>query len=183
MITADSITPIGTILKTHGVKGELTMTTSIPEVIEPGVCLVMDVDGIYVPFFVASTRSKSGGSILITIDGYTTDDAVRYLTGKQVFMPDDRLRELIPESEDEDDDNIYLDDLKGMTLIDEEGRKVGVVTGYDDSTANVVLTIECDSPADQSKVVFVPFAADLFIDIDYYNRTLQLEIPEGLLEL
>ena len=183
MITVDNITPIGTILKTHGVKGELTMTTSIPEVIEPGVCIVMDVDGIFVPFFIASTRSKSAGSILITIDGYDTDDAVRYLTGKQVYMPDDRLRELIPESEDEDDDNIYLDDLNGMTLIDEDGRKVGVVTGYDDSTANVVLAVECDPTDNGAKVIYVPFAADLFMDIDYTNRTLQLEIPEGLLEL
>lgn len=183
MITADSITPIGTILKTHGVKGELNMTTSIADVIEPGACLVMDVDGILVPFFVASTRSKSAGSLLITIDGYDTDEAVRYLTGKQVYMPDDRLRQLMPEDDADEDDNIYLDDLKGMTLIDAEGKMIGTVIGYDDSTINVVLAVECDAADGTRKVVYVPFVADLFIDIDYSRRTLQLEIPEGLLEL
>lgn len=176
MITADSITQIGTVLKTHGVHGELTVALEADDVLSEEHCIVMDIDGIYVPFYLIFLRPKSAARALITIDGYHSDEAAREFVGKKVYMLNSDLGDRLGT---DDDEGIYLDDLVDMTLVDEEGTTVGRITGYDDSTANIVLGVELPD----GRKVFVPMAAELFIDIDYSNRRLQLEIPQGLLEL
>lgn len=184
MITADSLTRIGTILKTHGVKGELTIATSYPEVLEPDACIVMEMDGIFVPFFITEKRGKSAESCRIIIDGFHSDTDAREVVGKTIYMPNDRFNALMPESDEEPDDgNIYLDNLIGFTLCNAEGETVGNIVDYDDSTANVLLAIKIHSSNSDSALTYIPFAADLFVDIDYQSRTLLLDIPQGLLDI
>lgn len=182
MISAESLTEIGSILKTHGVKGELTVETPYASALLAGSCIVMDMDGIYVPFFINESRSRSGASCKIIIDGFSSDTEARALVGKHIYMPTDRLQQLLPPEEfpvDDDEDNIYFEDLPGFTLFDQSGNTVGTITDFDDSTANVVLSVTTTSQHN----VYIPFAADLFIGIDFPSRTLTLFVPEGLLDI
>ena len=58
MITPDILTSIGTFFKPHGIKGEISATLDYD--IDPSElrCIVLEIDGIIVPFFVDSRRPK-----------------------------------------------------------------------------------------------------------------------------
>ena len=52
MITEEEITSVGKLLKTHALKGEMNMMLDIdPGYLEDGNPAILDIDGIYVPFY------------------------------------------------------------------------------------------------------------------------------------
>ena len=65
MITEEEITSVGKLLKTHALKGEMNMMLDIdPGYFEEGNPAVLDIDGIYVPFYSDSIRTKGSFSFL-----------------------------------------------------------------------------------------------------------------------
>jgi len=63
MIRRDELTPIGTIYKPHGINGEVTATFEQGVDPESLRCIVLDRDGIFVPFFINSIRSRGSQAV------------------------------------------------------------------------------------------------------------------------
>ena len=62
MITREELIAIGHYNKTHGVAGEISATIDVDmSLLESLSCLVSDLDGIFVPFFVNACRPKTNG--------------------------------------------------------------------------------------------------------------------------
>ena len=75
MITREELIAIGHYNKPHGVAGEISATIDVDaDALRELSCLVSEVDGIYVPFFINSCRSKSSETVLLTIDGHRKID-------------------------------------------------------------------------------------------------------------
>lgn len=82
MIKASELTAIGAIIKPHGVKGEMVINLRDDRIdIERTECIVMDIDGIYVPFFIENVRQKGRESYIIAIEGITSDTAAAEFNG------------------------------------------------------------------------------------------------------
>ncbi len=176
MILQRELSPIGRTLKPHGINGEISAAVDSDIDIDNLRCIVLDIDGIFVPFFLSSFRARGSEAVLLTIDGVTNENEAASLCGLDIFA----LREDLGDLADEDsEDGFYLSDLVDFTLLDENGVKVGRVTGYDDSTANTLLRVECENGAN----VFVPIADELVEAIDIENKTISINLPEGLLDL
>lgn len=176
MITRDRLVEVGEIFKPHGIKGEVTLTLDAP--LEPADlrCFILQIDGLFVPFFAESVRPRGAESWLVKMDGVDNERDAAALARHKIYTPADEL----PEGFDEAyDDGIYLYDLIGYTLTDTDGTEVGVIDNIDDSTANVLLHVTTAS----GTRVFVPFADELMTDIDTDNRRLSLNIPDGILDL
>ena len=74
MITRAQLLEIGHFNKAHGVNGEVNASLQIEVEHLPSLsCLVCDMDGIYVPFFVEAMRPKGATTVLLTIDGFTSE--------------------------------------------------------------------------------------------------------------
>ena len=73
MIHADDIATIGHVTKTHGIDGE--MYVIIDDDIQPEnlSCLIFDMDGLYVPFFISSSRRRGTDSWLIRLQGINSE--------------------------------------------------------------------------------------------------------------
>lgn len=70
MITTDEITSIGKFHKTHALKGELNAMLDIDaEFLDTEHPLIMDIDGIFVPFYCETVRPKSHFSSLVKLQG------------------------------------------------------------------------------------------------------------------
>jgi len=176
MIRRSDITPIGDIHKPHGIRGELSV--SLDEGIDPRElrCIVLDIDGIYVPFFIGAARTRGADSWLVKIDGIDDEKAAMALARHEVFaMADD-----VADDEDDPEGGIHLYDLVGYTLDDARGHKIGTITDIDDSTANVLLTVLTDG---DGRSIFVPFADELLTALDTHTRTVAIDIPDGLINL
>ena len=135
MIGIDETVRMGTILKPHGVCGEMVLT--VPENLdwqENLDCLICRIDGILVPFFIESLREKSTTSMLVKFEGVdTVEDTARFI-GLKVFLP----RKYALEGQADD---LEWDDFIGWTVVDSETGPLGSITAVDDSTANILFQI------------------------------------------
>lgn len=169
MIREEEVFKIGKLGKTHGVKGEISFLLD-DDVFDrvDAEYLVLDVDGILVPFFIEDYRFKSDSNALMKFEGIDTQERARELTGAYVYFP----RSLA----ENDDENLSWSVLVGFVIIEAtNGRTVGRIASVDDSTLNILFCL------DDGRLI--PASEDLITAIDQQTRTLTMHIPEGLLDL
>ncbi len=177
MILRDQLTSIGELHKPHGIKGEITAS------LDPGInpaglrCIVLDIDGIFVPFFIDEARPK-GADWLILIDGIANETQAAELANHEIFTPRADLADILPDEDDED--GLYLSDLVGWTLLlHQTAAPVGVIEDYDDSTSNALIYVT--NPA--GKKIIVPFAEDFITEIRPDDKTISMDLPQGIIDL
>ena len=165
-----SVYKIGIIGKAHGVKGELSI--QIDDDIFDRVdaeYLVLKLDGIFVPFFMEEYRFKCDSVALVKFEGVDTQERARELTGVEVYFP----REL---AEQDEETELSYAALVGYTLIDNNsGKAVGTIAYVDEQTINIMFELEDER--------LIPATEELIVDVDQKNRTITLDIPEGILDL
>lgn len=174
MIPTDELVEIGRFGKPHGIKGELSAI--IPDTdIEPAElkCVFVESDGLMVPFFIVSQRTKGAESVLLIFEGIDTQEKAALFTNKAIYArPCD-----LPENE-EDTDGFYLDDLIGYTIM-ADGSEIGTVEDFDDSTDNYLFIVATD----EGKSILIPANPDLIESIDPETHTLSMNLPAGLINL
>lgn len=170
MIKEQEVYKIGVIGKAHGVKGELSIQID-DDVFDrvDAEYLVLKLDGIFVPFFMEEYRFKSDSVALVKFEGVDTQERARELTGVEVFFP----REL---AEQDEEAELSYAALVGYTLIDNNsGKPVGTIAYVDEQTINIMFELEDGR--------LIPASEELIVDVDQKNRTITLDIPEGILDL
>lgn len=180
MICRDELIEVGKVLKTHGVNGEMSTLFTVDgfeDFVKPGSCLLFDMDGIIVPFFVASCRPRGHESLLITLDGEDTQQQASAFVGKCVYMSSDDVPEVL---DDEEGEGVYASDLIGYRAIDTDGTEIGEIRDIDDNTENVLFVV---SREDDSKDVLIPAVAEMINDIDSDSHTVIFNLPQGLLNI
>lgn len=167
------LTPAGEFNKPHGIKGEIS--ASFDPRVDVGAlkCVVAEVNGLFVPFFIDAIRSRGADAVLLTIDGITDENEAKLLSRKPLYL----LNGDAALAADNEDDGFYAEDLVGFSALDEDGAVIGKIAGVDSTTANVLFVI--DRPDGSEALVPV---ADEFIDgIDPESATITLRLPDGLL--
>ena len=168
MIKYEEVYKIGRLGKTHGVKGEITFQFD-DDIFDrtDSDYLILEIDGILVPFFMEEYRFRSDSLALVKFCDIDTQQRASELTGCNVFFP----RELA-----EEDDMPSLSSLVGFDLVEADNdKKVGTIASIDDSTANILFELEDGK--------LIPAIDDLIIRIDMQKRTITMQIPEGLLDI
>lgn len=176
----------GKFLKPHGLQGELNAVTEYPaEILEEGFPLIVDMDGIYVPFYVASFRPKNTFGSLIRIDGVDTAEDARKFVNKEFFL---RRTDVAAFLQMEVDEIETEEDFTGYKLYDQNNDYVGRIEYVDYTTANILLHVKPDGAEDDSEIIYVPIDDSLILAeyIDEENpeeNALQVEIPHGVIDL
>lgn len=174
MIRQEEVYRIGKIGKPHGVKGEVSLLFD-DDVFDRVDCdyLVLEVDGILVPFYFDEYRFKSGSTALFTFCGIDTKERAQELTGCDVFFP--------KSLSDRDPDELSWGELQGFTLVDlnHGNATIGTITSVDDSTINILFNVKTAEGHD----ILVPAAEDFILDVDAEKKEITVRLPEGLLDL
>ncbi len=173
MIRRDDVYKIGKLGKPHGVKGEITfaITDDVFDRVDADY-LVLDIDGILVPFYLEEYRFKNDDNVLVKFEDIDTQEQVRAYTGCEVYFP----RHL----SDSDEENMSWAEIIGFQLVDAvSGRVVGTIDHVNDSTLN--LLFEITSP--EGEALLIPANNDLIEEVDIEKKMIRMAIPEGLLEL
>ena len=168
MIKASDVFKIGRLGKSHGVKGEVTFMfdDDIFDRVDSDY-LILEVDGILVPFFIEEYRFRSDTVALVKFEDIDTQQRAQELTGCDVYFP----RSLA-----EEDDTPTLTFLVGFNIVEADtGTTIGRIAAIDDSTANLLFELEDGR--------LIPANDDLINDIDNKRKVITMTIPEGLLEL
>ena len=82
-LKSDDLTAIGRVQRTHGIKGELNIELYDPDKAVPSdfSCLIFDLEGIFVPFFVRGERPRGASSCLVELDDVDSDTAASAFVG------------------------------------------------------------------------------------------------------
>jgi 16S rRNA processing protein RimM len=165
---------IGIIRKAHGVRGEASVepwTDSLDRFADlRDVTLVSPGDEETRAASIESLRIHAGRALL-KFGGVDSPEAVRTLQNWTVEVPESEARKL-------DDDEYFLHDLVGLTLVDGEGRPRGVVVDTEEGGGGVLLTVDRDGHRFD-----VPFAADIVTAVDVGAKRATVNLPEGLDDL
>ena len=173
MIRRDEVYKIGKLGRPHGVKGEITFTIS-DDVFDrvDADYLVLDIDGILVPFYIEEYRFKNDETVLMKFEDIDTQEQARNYTGYDVYFP----RQL----SDSDEDNMTWAEIIGFTLEDATtGNPVGIIDSVDDSTINLLFEVTTPDGRD----VLIPASNDLIKGVDADKKVIKVSLPKGILNL
>ena len=169
MIRREDVYKIGRLGKAHGVKGEVSFQFD-DDIFDTADAdyLILDIDGILVPFFMEEYRFRNDSLALIKFCDVDTQQRASELTGCNVYFP----RSIA----DEQAEGLSLSSLVGFDLIEANGKgKVGTIAAIDDTTQNILFELEDGT--------LIPASDDLITDINTQQRQITMNIPEGLLDI
>lgn len=190
MILRTELKEIGRLQKPHGINGEINVQSQLDaDELASLRCVVLEIDGIFVPFFISASRPKSAQTSLLKIDGIASEAEAAKLCPAPLYALRDDIRRLEAtdseseeDSEDEEDDEegFYAEDLIGYTVESDDGLLRGEIVDLDDSTDNYLFIVR-----DQNgRRLMLPVADGSMIeDVDPERHHILLSLPEGLLDL
>ena len=160
---------IGTLTRTHGIGGELSMnfTDDVWDRADADY-VFLEVDGIQVPFFLEGWRFRSDSVALLKFQDIDSSEDANEYVGAYVYFPHD----LTPEPYE--DDEYTWKHFTGWQVVDSVCGALGEIDYVEDSTANTIFCIEGK---------LVPATEDFIERIDAKERTIYMNLPDGLLDL
>lgn len=180
MLTSDLLIPIGYIAKTHGIKGELNVVFDSFFYSDDLKFAVCEIDSIFVPFVIESSRGNSSTNRLVKFKDIDNAIQAKEFVGK-TFYALKRELENFPEYREilDNDENFYLSDLIGYSLLDPAGKRLGEIIGFNDDTQNFLLEIALNNGSE----VYIPFVPEWITEFNHDPKSLKIDLPKGLLEL
>lgn len=171
MIEKEKSSQIGFIQKTHGVKGELTLAL-IEDVDYQALevdFLYLDIDKGLVPFYVESYRIKSTKNVLIKLESIDTENRANELSGIAVFINSEQLR---------NQTQLNDADFLGYQVFDKNKGYIGLINAVLEITNNPLFSLDFEG-----KEILFPINPDFIIAIDDTKKMVQVDLPEGLIDL
>lgn len=179
MITKDQLIEMGKLGKPHGLKGEISFffNSYAWDDVEADY-LIVECDGLFVPFFLEEYRFKNDEEAFLKIKRIDNDTQASELGGCTVYLEKKQLPEDYVAQQAENGE-LDIDFYIGYNIQLSNGTNVGVIDGVDDSTVNELFCIV--TPAGDE--VLIPASDDYILEVDDNNKTIIMELPEGLLDL
>jgi 16S rRNA processing protein RimM len=173
-VAADRLVAIGEIGRPHGLRGEVRVIplTDRPERFAMlAECVLWDeTTDRRQPCRIRGARLQ-GETLLVSVDGYDSPEAVAALTGRLLAVPES---EALPPP----DGHFYPWQLVGCRVLTEDGGDVGRVLRVESGAAQDLWVV-----GDERREHLVPAVAEIVREVDIGGRRIVIRPPEGLLEL
>jgi 16S rRNA processing protein RimM len=167
---------VGRVVKAHGITGEVVVEirTDDPDTrFAPGSSLRgRPSRGGPESRYVVESVQDHGGRLLVRLDGVADRNAAEALRGT-VFIVDSQ--DLPPI---EDPDEFYDHQLEGLQVVTITGTAVGSVAEVLHTAAGELLSVRTEQGE-----VLVPFVSAIVTSVSLADQRIEIDPPEGLLEL
>lgn len=170
--------------KSFGTHGELTINLydTFPSDFTIEEPLFVFIDNLAVPLFFDSFERRGQRGAVGAFADLDTPYRAAELIGKELFMGlEEELLGITPENDtegDEEDDELYLEDMVGYTTTFEGNELRGEIVDFEDSEWNPLFIIAIDG-----KEVMIPAADDFIVEFSTERKSVHFSLPEGLLDL
>jgi 16S rRNA processing protein RimM len=168
---------VGRVVKAHGIGGEVVVEirTDDPAArFAPGNTLRAKRSrgsGEEVSYVVADAR-EHGARLLVRLAGVDDRDAADALRGSLLVVDSDDLPPI------DEPDTYYDHQLEGLRVRTATGQDVGVVAEVLHTAGGELLAVRRDSGE-----VLVPFVSAIVMSVSLQDRLVEIDPPEGLLDL
>jgi 16S rRNA processing protein RimM len=165
----ESLVKIGYVMKTHGLKGEVTLNLA-PDAPELSVkdVLMVDQNGGHVPFFVQQI-SINGNKVFLKLEDVNTFEQASQLKGCSIFIEKSK-RPKLKRGE------FYDDELDGFEVVDKTHGSLGSVTKIISQGLSRLLEVG-------ERNLLIPINGPFITSISKTKKKIEVELPEGFLEI
>lgn len=172
MISRNDILQVGHLQKPHGIKGEITLFFHKAGYADIDTeYYFLEIDGIPVPFFIEEFTFHTDVTARVKFEGVDDEKQASRYTGLKVFL----LCKMVREADYNEDEG--WDFFIGYSVVDRHVGQLGVIEHVDDSTMNILLVIR-----DGQQEYLVPATEDFITSVDNGEKTILMNLPEGLIE-
>lgn len=161
----DSITCIGKIINTHGIKGEVKVEPYTFDKNRFSKLKSVFVGDDLEEFFIKKVRVND--FVFLTFTGYENINDVLYLKGSEIYIRDEDRLEL-------KDDQYYISDLIGKEVYDTENNYIGLVKDILEYPANDIFIVE----GKDKEIYQIPGVKEFIKKID---STITIKLIEGMI--
>lgn len=171
-MTKDKCFYVGRIVKTHGIKGEVTLRIDNDDFddIEELNYFLLDLNDKLIPFFIENIGYHSNKSFILFQD-INTLEAASQLVGKAAYLPLD----LLPEREGSD---FYSHEVIDFVVIDDEKGELGKVKDIIEYPTQSLIQIIKDD-----KEILIPIHEDIVKNVDREGKKIYIKAPSGLIDM
>ncbi len=171
-MTKDKCFYVGKIVKTHGLKGEVTLRIDNEQFdeIEELNYFLLDLNDILIPYFIENITYHSNKSFILFQD-LKTLEAASQLVGTAVYLP----LELLPEK---DGNDFYSHEVVDFLVIDEEKGELGKVQEIIEYPTQSLIQIVING-----KEVLIPIHDDIIQNVDREGKRIFIKAPNGLIDM
>ena len=168
----DNLHKLGSVLKTTGIQGELIISfeSGLPKDFEKMESVIIDVDGLLVPFFIENIVRKSSSTAIVKFEDINDENSSVEFVSSIIYGKVD----LSPNKEVTLN---YLEKFKVINLKD--GSLIGEVIEFVDIQNNPLLKVKID----KKKEVLLPAHKDFIVEIKNKKKEIIYSLPDGLLDL
>ena len=163
---------IGYVSKTRGLKGEVQLFFEFEDYNELDFEIIfLEVNKKLVPYFVDQIKLHNNSTAYATFEDVDHIDKAQVLVRKKMYLPNDKMPERDP-------DDFRYTDLVGYLVIDEEHGELGEIIDVQEMPQQFIATVDMDG-----KELMFPLSDDLILGIDPDEEIIEVELPEGLVDL
>lgn len=164
---------VGKILNFHGIKGEAKVGFTKNQ--EDFFCSLKEIfvktDNDYRSLKIESVRLHKNFA-LVKFEGINSINELLDYKGAFLYVEEEMIRENLEE------DEFLIDELVGLEVFDENGKKLGFVVGVSNNGASDLLSVKTNS----KKVVLIPFVKAIVTDVSIRDKKVVIKNIEGLIE-
>lgn len=163
---------IGKIVATHGINGSLVLTHVVGKstwLKKDHVLLVEMQKGSYIPYFVSGVKAVNPEEYVITIEDIDKVESAKKLVTRHVYVDESLLSGFAKQSP-----LLWI----GFNLIDKEKGKIGEIEDVVQTGSQWLAKLTY-----KTKEVLVPLIEQTIDAVDIKAKTIEVALPEGLLEV
>ncbi len=168
----ESCFKIGYILKTHGLKGELTISLDepAPENISSLRSIFIEKDGRLVPY-VVNAISYSGAKAYLKLEDVDSIDDAEQLVKQSLYLE----KTTRPKSARNE---FYDDEIISFEVVDKTSGALGKVVEIMQAGPNRLLVLDREG-----KEVLIPVNSPFITSINKTKKLISVDLPDGFLDI
>jgi 16S rRNA processing protein RimM len=164
---------VGTVVRKYSFKGELLVKidSDDPEIYLDLESIFVELPSGLVPFFIHKCKLHKSSLLRIDFEQINNEEEAESLIKKNLYLPLNLLTPLGGKK-------FYYHEIIGFNL-NEKNKKIGVISNVIEHGVQALFEVIDD----EDKSHLIPIHDDLIIKVDRDNKTILVQLPEGLLNL
>ena len=163
---------LGNIVKLHGNKGEVIIHLDVdsPKNYNQMESVFIELNEELVPFFIESIQIKEQKAV-VKFEDVNTPEEAEDLAGNDLYLP---LSELPPLQ----GNSFYFHEIINYMVVDKTYGNIGILIKIFDLPGQPVASVRYEG-----QELLMPLTDPFISRVDRQNNTLEVDLPEGLVEL
>jgi 16S rRNA processing protein RimM len=159
---------IGKVMDAHGIRGDLYCLVFSGDVswLDQASVLIIGAESKKIERVKAFKKG-----FIVHIENCNDRNSAEFLKGLPVSVEASLFTSRSGES-------LYLSEIAGFTVFDQHLGELGIITGFSSNGAQDLLLIDYNN-----EPVEVPFVADFVTEINHEQKKINMNLPDGLLDI